>query len=114
MSSELYRGITLGLWILAGASFLLEALLPGSAGAGILGPVLLAAALGWTVIGQRDTRSPSVGGPVPSRAALGFLGAALAAGIALVIVRDGDQRSFLMVAFVAITAVVLARHGRRV
>lgn len=105
----LIRGIALGLWILAGLAFLLGALLPGSAGGDLLGPVLLAAAVGW--IGLMPSAQTTRDMPA-RRAFLVLLGVALAFGIALTIVRNGDRRSFLFVAFTALVAAALAYGAR--
>lgn len=106
MTSGVERGIAIGLWILAGLAFLLAAFFPGSFGRGILGPSIGALAIAWTAL------LPST--PFPLRRSerrsivLVLLGGFLAFGIALFVIRDGDRRSFLYVAFTAVAALALA------
>ncbi len=111
MSSELRRGIALGLWILAGLAFLVSALFPLSAGAGTAGPLLLALAAGGTALtspssafGYLASRRFSLPAMVVRVVVLLFV-----LGIALTIIRDGDRRSFWYVAGVALVALTIAR-----
>lgn len=125
MSTNILRGIAIGLWILTGLGFLLPALLPGSTGTRIVGPVLLALAVAWTALVPRDasaqTQEKERGwrGSAISWTALGLPRRALAAwgllvalAVALVIIRTGDRRSFLFAAFTTLVAAVLTWNTR--
>lgn len=106
MSSDVLRGVALGFWILAGLAFLSSALFPGSTGAQLLGPSFASMAAVLTALSPRRS-SPVVGHASPGRdRLLGVLGAMLTLAITLVIVREGDQRSWLFVIYAAAAAIL--------
>lgn len=110
MNSDARRGIVIGLWVLTGLAFLLDVLLPGSTGSGVLGPGLLAAAVASTTLFQHALDQK----PVERRnIALGLLGALLAFGTAFAVISEGDRRSFLYVALVTMVTSALSFSGPR-
>lgn len=116
LASDIARGVAIGLWVLTGLAFLVVALSPGSTGGNILGPFLLTLAIFWTVVlvlapgyGRNGLKNPSHdqerrGRQRWMRGAARLAGFLLALGIPLVIIREGDRRSFLYVGFVALVA----------
>ena len=113
MNSELVRGVTLGLWVLSGLAFLGSVLLPGSTGAQLLGPVLIGMAVVLTALVPRRV-SPVVGHAARwlYRSMIVF-GTVLAFAITLVIVREGDQRSWLFVGYTAAAAIFFGFQGTK-
>ena len=107
MKSEWQRGIAIGLWILAGSAFLFDVLLPRSTGGGILGPGLLAAAVVSTALLKLPASDRKPVEPERRRIVLTLLGIALVFGTAFAVISEGDRRSFLYVAFVAVVTLAL-------
>lgn len=105
---SVFHGVAIGLWALAGLSYLVRALLPGSAAQGIAGPLLLAAAVAWTALLPTSAAARPAGAP-PRRlpVLLLLLGGLLAAGTALAIVSEGDRRSFLFIGFTVVAVLTL-------
>lgn len=102
------RSVTIGLWVLTGLTFLLDALLPGIGRFSTLAPWLLAASVAWTAMipahGQRARAHPSL--------VLFLLGCALAFAISFTVIRDGDRRSLLFVGFIGLTVLLFSQQKK--
>ena len=128
LASDSARGVAVGLWVLTGLAFLVAALSPGSTGGSILGPFLLTLAIFWTGVlasaprqGRSELKHPdhdhgTRGWQTITESATRLAGFFLALGIPLVIIREGDRRSFLYIGFVALVALTFGtpRRERRI
>lgn len=102
------RGVTTGLWTLAGLTLLTDALLPGVGRFHVLAPWLLAASIGWTVIIPNRENPPLL----HTSRLLRFAGFALALAASFVLIHAGDHRSFLLVGFTGFAVLLLAAVRR--
>lgn len=101
------RGVAVGLWTLAGLSYLARVLLPDSSVQGLMSPALLAVATTWTAIAvpfNANEHASRLSRTV--RALLILLGGLFALGTSVAMIAEGDLRSYIFIAFV--TGIVLA------
>lgn len=105
------RGVTIGLWILAGLAFLLDVLFSRSSGGEMLGPGILALAAAWTALLAPTASGQRTGASRPILHVL--LGTVLALGTAFAVIHEGDRRSLLYVALVTVFAVALGYDTHR-